>query len=290
MGSSGLANALTEWALESPACDSPGCVGALCSLQGEVKEVEEDGNGDDKERYEASECSMWKCLECGKQEETAEVQSKLIAATTLLQACLFALQEEQQQQQQQQQQQPHNGGGIAALPAMPLSDAAYSLASHLFGSNPPLRLHVRHWLVYHALTSLSQHLMPAMTAAHAGERGEEKTELSTGGEGEEVAWLRAACEVWMLCNLWRLSGWIEGKSKDAKEINYYPELGQRLVATGKALLDYRASTGGSKKFEEEKKCGAWRLPAVYHEFNDVIVRGPQALLHLGQKILRASNN
>eukprot|EP00624_Nannochloropsis_granulata_P002952 evm.model.NODE_24937_length_13618_cov_18.000366.3 len=286
MGSGSVANAITEWALESPVCETPGCVGALCSLKEEVKEGEEDGNGDDEEGSGASRCSMWECSGCRKQEEATEVQKKVIVATTLLQACLCALQEEQQQQQQQ----PHDGEGIAAPLATPLSDAACSLASHLFGNDPPLRLHVRHWLVYHALALLSQHLMPATTAGHAGERGEEKTELSTRGGGEQVAWLRAACEVWMLCNLWRLSGGVEGRSEEAKEVSYHPELGQRLVAAGKALLGYQAATGGSKKFEEEKQCGAWRLPHVYNELDDVIVRDPQALLHLGQKILRASNS
>lgn len=279
MGSSSpTANALMEWALESPACDSPGCAGAWCPLKEKGKEGEDgDDGGDEEEEHGASKNTSWVCLGCGKQEDTAEIQIKLTVATTLLQGCLQALQEEQKQQQQQQA----DGEGVAAPHALLLSDAARALATHLFGSDSPLGLHARHWLVYHALASLSQHLTPTTTAVHAGEREE--------GEGEEVAWLRAACEVWSLRSLWRLSGGVEGRRKRGREVSYHPELGERLVAAGKALRAYEAATRGTKRFEEEKECGAWMLPPACEEDCDVIGGGPQALLRLGHEILAASN-
>jgi hypothetical protein len=288
MGTSSPADALTEWALESPACDSPGCAGAWCPLKEEGKEGAEDGNDDDDDEGDGgSKNTSWMCLGCGKEEEEAEIQTKLTVGTTLLQCCLQVLQdeEEEEQQQQQQQQQEDAVEGVAPPQAPLLSDAARTLATHLFGNDPPLGLHVRHWLVYHALASLSQHLTP-----HAGEREKEKVGVSAGGGGEEVAWLRAACEEWALRNLWRLSGGVEGGREGEKEVSYHPELGERLVAAGRALQAYEVVTGGTKKFGEEKQCGAWMLPpACGEEDGHVIGLGPQVLLRLGQEILAGRN-
>ena len=274
--SSSAVDAPTEWALESPVCDSSGCMGAWCPLNEGGKEGE-DGDNDDEEGGDgANKSSMWVCLGCGKQEEASVIQAKLTVATALLQGCLHALQEEQQQQQQQQ-----DGGGDAGSPqTLLLSDAARALATHLFGSDPALGLHARHWLVYHALASLSQHLTPTTSAVHAGEREE--------GEGEEVAWLGSACEVRALRNLWRLSGGIEGGREGGREVSYHPELGERLVAAGKALQAYEAATGGKKRFEDKGECGAWTLPPACDDDGDVAGRGPQALLRLGKEILAAS--
>ncbi len=234
-----------DWALESAACVTAGCRGVL--------RPPDEGSTDE-----------FVCLRCGEREDAFKVRSRQHRGEAWLEPCIKDL----------QRKQVEEGSECGAL-----SEAALDLADLLFWADhtdeeqKSLRLHARHWRVYHAVLTLSHYLA--------------SLQPSCSGTRIMVAWLHLACEMWALESLWAFLGacCLGRHGSDKRQVTcHHPELGQRLIAAGKARQTYDAAG----LLVTHRRFGDWRCRWAEGIALDLPDDSADGMLVLGKKLLQAS--